>query len=338
VIQLTVSSIFVLFLDELLNKGYGFGSAISLFISVNICENMFWQAFSYRIITTVSGPQYEGAIIFLFSILLKHPTSLSSLKLAFFRTQLPNMSNFIGTVIIFCVVVFLQGFQVEVPIHHTKMRLGQIQNTYPIRLFYTSNTPIMLQSALTSTILASSSTIFNLLGKNFLTHLIGIWKKTPEGHSQPIGGFAYYISSPYSISNIILDPIHTMFYVSFVLTTCSLLSVAWLDISNSSPLDVAKHLRSQNMTIRGYSQKSIHNSPYLKIYIPTAAALGGVCVGILTIFADFMGALGSGTGILLSVSIILTYVEQYLKEVEKNRIKILSKLINLFSNSGLLRE
>jgi len=79
------------------------------------------------------------------------------------------------------------------------------------------------------------------------------------------------------------------------------------------------------MTIRGYSQKSIHNSPYLKIYIPTAAALGGVCVGILTIFADFMGALGSGTGILLSVSIILTYVEQYLKEVEKNRIKILSK-------------
>ena len=29
-------------------------------------------------------------------------------------------------------------------------------------------------------------------------------------------------------------------------------------------------------------------------YIPVAAALGGVIIGMLTIFADFMGAIGSG--------------------------------------------
>ena len=34
----------------------------------------------------------------------------------------------------------------------------------------------------------------------------------------------------------------------------------------------------------------------LNRYIPTAAAFGGMCIGALTIVADFMGAIGSGTG------------------------------------------
>ena len=49
-------------------------------------------------------------------------------------------------------------------------------------------------------------------------------------------------------------------------------------------------------------------------YIPTAAAFGGMCIGALTIIADFMGAIGSGTGILLAVTIIYGYFENYEKE------------------------
>jgi protein transport protein SEC61 subunit alpha len=34
-------------LDELLTKGYGVGSsAISLFIAINMCENILWKSFS----------------------------------------------------------------------------------------------------------------------------------------------------------------------------------------------------------------------------------------------------------------------------------------------------
>ena len=47
----------------------------------------------------------------------------------------------------------------------------------------------------------------------------------------------------------------------------------------------------------------------LNKYIPTAAAVGGMCVGLLTIFADFMGAIGSGSGILLAVNIIYGFFE-----------------------------
>lgn len=38
--QLTFSGIVVLLLDDLLNKGYGIGSGISLFIATNVCENI----------------------------------------------------------------------------------------------------------------------------------------------------------------------------------------------------------------------------------------------------------------------------------------------------------
>jgi len=43
---------------------------------------------------------------------------------------------------------------------------------------------------------------------------------------------------------------------------------------------------------------------YLSRYINIAATFGGFCIGLLSIFADFMGAIGSGTGILLAVTII----------------------------------
>ena len=49
-------------------------------------------------------------------------------------------------------------------------------------------------------------------------------------------------------------------------------------------------------------------------YIPTAAAFGGMCIGALTAPADFMGAIGSGTGILLAVTIIYQYFETFEKE------------------------
>ena len=52
----------------------------------------------------------------------------------------------------------------------------------------------------------------------------------------------------------------------------------------------------------------------LNRYIPPAAAFGGMCIGALTVVADFMGAIGSGTGILLAVTTIYQYFEMFVKE------------------------
>lgn len=58
----------------------------------------------------------------------------------------------------------------------------------------------------------------------------------------------------------------------------------------------------------------------LNRYIPTAAAFGGIAIGVLTILADFLGAIGSGTGILLAVSIVYQYYEMLVKEKETSKI------------------
>ena len=90
-----------------------------------------------------------------------------------------------------------------------------------------------------------------------------------------------------------------------------LFSKTWIEVSGSSPRDVAKQLRDQNYTLKGHRDTSILHE--LNRYIPAAAAFGGMCIGLLTVLADFMGAIGSGTGILLAVTIIYQYYEMFEK-------------------------
>jgi len=61
--QLFMAGFMVLMLDELLQKGYGLGSGISLFIATNICETILWKSFSPVTIRTDQGTEFEGAII-----------------------------------------------------------------------------------------------------------------------------------------------------------------------------------------------------------------------------------------------------------------------------------
>ena len=64
--QLFAAGMIVIILDELLQKGYGLGSGISLFIATNICESIIWKAFSPTTINTGGGTEFEGALIALF--------------------------------------------------------------------------------------------------------------------------------------------------------------------------------------------------------------------------------------------------------------------------------
>ena len=50
---------------------------------------------------------------------------------------------------------------------------------------------------------------------------------------------------------------------------------------------VAKQLKEQQMVMRGHREKSMIHE--LNRYIPTAAAFGGLCIGALSVLADFMG-------------------------------------------------
>jgi protein transport protein SEC61 subunit alpha len=301
--------------DELLQNGYGLGSGISLFIATNICESIIWRSFSPTTVQTSSGTQFEGAVIALFHLLLTRTDKVRALKEAFYRQNLPNIVNLIATVIVFGVVIFFQGFKVDLPVKHARQRGAA--GTYPIKLFYTSNMPIILQSALVSNFFFISQMLFKYWGGNFLVNAFGVWQPVEgsySNHHVPVAGIAYYLSSPNSFSEIFRDPLHTILYLTFVLGSCALFSRTWIEVSGTGPKDVAKQLRDQQMVMRGHREGSFQKQ--LNRYIPTAAAFGGLCIGLLSVFSDFMGAIGSGTGILMAVGIIYQYFELFAKEAE----------------------
>ncbi|KAI3927603.1 hypothetical protein C5167_013194 [Papaver somniferum] len=312
IIQLCFAGIIVICLDELLQKGYGLGSGISLFIATNICENIIWKAFSPTTINSGRGAEFEGAVIALFHLLITRTDKVRALREAFYRQNLPNVTNLLATVLIFLIVIYFQGFRVVLPVRSKNAR-GQ-QGSYPIKLFYTSNMPIILQSALVSNLYFISQLLYRRYSGNFLVNLLGKWKESEYSGGQfiPVGGIAYYITAPSSLADMAANPFHALFYLVFMLSACALFSKTWIEVSGSSARDVAKQLKEQQMVMPGHRESNLQKE--LNRYIPTAAAFGGMCIGALTVLADFMGAIGSGTGILLAVTIIYQYFETFEKE------------------------
>ncbi|KAI5848162.1 SecY subunit domain-containing protein [Tricharina praecox] len=313
VLQLVVAGLIVILLDELLQKGYGLGSGISLFIATNICESIVWKAFSPTTINTGRGPEFEGAVIALFHLLLTWDNKGRALKEAFYRQNLPNVMSLIATLVVFAAVIYLQGFRVEIPVKSSKYRGSR--GTYPVRLFYTSNMPIMLQSALSSNVFLVSQMLYSRFSDNILVRLLGVWEPK-EGSAQlfATSGIAYYMSPPLNFTDALLDPVHTALYIIFMLGACAIFSKTWIEVSGSSPRDVAKQLKEQGLVMAGHREQSMYKE--LKRVIPTAAAFGGACIGALSVVSDLSGALGSGTGILLAVTIIYGYFEIAAKEGE----------------------
>jgi protein transport protein SEC61 subunit alpha len=171
VLQLVFAGIVVLLLDDLLGKGYGLGSGLNLFIVTNVCEGIVWACLSPLTITagSASSTQFEGAFTHLFYVLVKD-FSAKGLWDALTRGEHTNLLNVAATCAIFAGVVFVQGWtnetvyfapekykEVNKQMEMQPLAPGQTAadrakemwpKPIPIKLFYTSNMPIMLLSAL----------------------------------------------------------------------------------------------------------------------------------------------------------------------------------------------
>lgn len=115
------------------------------------------------------GAEFEGAVIALFHLLLTRNDKVRALKEAFYRPNLPNITNLLATIVVFLVVIYFQGFRVDLPVRNKRSR-GQ-QSTYPIKLFYTSNMPIILYSALVSNMYFISQLLYKRYGNNILVSI-----------------------------------------------------------------------------------------------------------------------------------------------------------------------
>ncbi|MCD6381385.1 MAG: hypothetical protein J7L43_00190 [Candidatus Aenigmarchaeota archaeon] len=99
-------------------------------------------------------------------------------------------------------------------------------------------------------------------------------------------------------------------YLLFMGIGAMLFSILWVYTSGMDPRSVAEQIKSIGFQIPGFRRDPRIIEQVLDRYIPPLAVMGGLFVGLLAAFADFTGALGTGTGILLTVMIIYNFYEE----------------------------
>ena len=291
IIQLTIGVLIVIYLDELVSK-YGFGSGISIFIMAGVAGTIFWQAFNPMQV----GGQFTGAIPNFFGALLGG----GNLSDVFFRPALPNMMGVFATIIVFFIVVYAESMRIEIPLAYG--RFGGVRGRYPIKFLYTSVIPVILAMV----VFANIGILAKVTGLSFLG--------TYDSAGNAIGGLVYYTNAPNGIFAVIRDPLHAVIYLSVLVLLCMGFAWLWANMTGMGPRDVAQQLDRSGMLIPGFRRDIRVMEWVLGRYIMTAALLGGAFVGAISAVADFMGALGSGTGILLTVGIMYSLYQEIAKE------------------------
>ncbi|MDH5788042.1 MAG: preprotein translocase subunit SecY, partial [Candidatus Bathyarchaeota archaeon] len=113
-LQLLSAGIIVMLLDELLQKGWGFGSGISLFIMAGVAQHIFWQSFAT--IPAVGEFRSYGFFVALVEVLSSgQPASLLWLRE---NPQNPSMLGFIATIAAFLIIIYMEGVRVELPLSY----------------------------------------------------------------------------------------------------------------------------------------------------------------------------------------------------------------------------
>jgi preprotein translocase SecY subunit len=310
-LQLVGAGIIVLLLDELLQKGWGLGSGISLFIAAGVASSIWWD--SMAPMGPMADGHYLGAIIAFGQSLVGR----QDIKAMFARTQgLPDMVAFLTTVGIFLIIIYFNGMRVEIPVSYARYR--GFRGKFPIKLFYVSNIPVIFAAALFGNIYFISQLIwqrYNSTNTNFWLNLLG--KFVIQGQQyQPSGGLVYYVVPPRSLSLALQDPLRAIIYLILLIIGCVFFAVTWVEVGGMDSAAVARQLLDSGMQIEGFRRSEVPIRQMLERYIPTVTILGAILIGLIAGTADFLGAFGSGTGILLTVGII----EQYYQILVQERI------------------
>jgi preprotein translocase SecY subunit len=332
-IQLLIAGIIIILLDEMIQKGWGIGSGISLFIMAGVAQNILWQSFALTpgmqdlksygafpaLFQTIAWgqPVFSTALNFVPFNATSGETAhfVPSVDNAFIRPgNLPALLGFFTTIAVFLVVIYIEGIRVELPVSHADYR--GYRGRYPIKLLYVSNLPVIFASALFANVYFFSQIIwsnFNQNNTNVLLNLLGTYMWAGN-QPVPTGGLVYYVISPRSILDVAVDPLRAMIFALIMVAFCVVFSLTWLEVGGLGPSTVARQLVDSGMHIPGYRRSARPIEMVLKRYIPAVTVLGGITVGLIAALADFFGVFGTGMGVLLSVGIIYQYYQQLMQE------------------------
>jgi preprotein translocase subunit SecY/protein transport protein SEC61 subunit alpha len=225
------------------------------------------------------------------------------------------------------VIIYIEGIRIEIPITSTKYR--GFQGTYPIKLLYVSNIPVILVSALFANFMFWAQMMwsrFNSDNGNTILNFFATYNATDVA-AGPNGGLMYYISSPGTIGTTLQDPIRAIGYILFFVILSVLFARIWVEIGGLSPKDVAKNLLGADVQVRGFRRSGVSVQAILSRYIPVITILGGIFIGLLASVSDLLGTFGSGIGLLLMTSITLQYYQTLMKEQLETQAPALANLL-----------
>ncbi|MDZ4171052.1 MAG: preprotein translocase subunit SecY [Methanobacteriaceae archaeon] len=288
ILQMTIGGILVIFLDEVVSK-WGFGSGVGLFIAAGVSQEIIVGSFNILSSPTQPGVPAGKIPAFIYSLTTGSPS---------FDYLIPV----IAVIAVFLVVVYAESMRIEIPL--SSGRVKGARGKYPLRFIYASNMPVILASALLLNVQLFAN-LFQKIGYPILGTIV---------NGQAVSGLAYLLTPPRSLDVLFTDPLHVIVYGVVFIAMCIVFAILWVELSNIGPKAVAKQLHDMGMQIPGFRSSRRQFEKIMKKYIPAMTVLGGAFVGLLAFGADLTGALGGGTGVLLTVGIVYRLYEEIAQE------------------------
>ncbi|HIG51926.1 preprotein translocase subunit SecY [Candidatus Parvarchaeota archaeon] len=303
--QLILGGLAIMLMDEVSSK-WGFGSGVSIFIVAGVSLSIFVSLFQFigptgeNCLTNFGETACTGKfLVILQSIINGAPTEalLALMVIAI-------------TVVIFLGVVWAQSLKVEIPLSYDRLRGYGVK--WPLSFFYASVIPVILVSALSANIQLFGSLLENWRGSP--TFLGGF------SNGQPISGLAYWLGSSNLVESFITGSLrstqllqgltHLLFYMFFAM----IFSIFWVKTTGMDSAGQAKNILSSGLQLPGFRKDQRILESILNRYVMPLTVMGGLAIGALAAIADLLGALISGTAILLAVMIIYQLYQNIAKQ------------------------
>ena len=318
IFQLILGGLAIFYMDELTTK-WGFGSGVSLFIAAGVSWSIFTSAFQFidqqgrNCLLSFSTIPCTGRVFVLIqSIMNRYPIELMSAAAAI-----------ISTIIIFLVVVWVQSLKVEIPLSFGRIRGYGVK--WPLSFFYTSVIPIILTAALIANIQLFGGIVENAaapciagledqcIGRAKIASYFTFLGSFIDG--QPIAGLAFWLGSTNLLDLFIRGGLLPKFllqgltHILFFMFFSTLFAVFWVKSSGMDSSSQAKKIISSGLQVSGFRQDERILESILDRYIMPLTIMGGLAIGLLAASTNLLGALVSGTAILLVIMIMYQFYQ-----------------------------
>lgn len=300
IFQLILGGLAIMFMDEVCTK-WGFGSGVSLFILAGVARSIFTSLFQFI------GPTGENC-------LLNFTDTPCAGKLLVFVQALMNgvpreafiaLAAILVTAGIFLAVVWAQSLKIEIPLSYDRMRGFNIK--WPLSFFYASNMPVILTAALLANIQLFGSLIEKSLGH---ATFLGSFQ-----NGQATSGLGFWLGSSNVVAAFINGTMQpSMYYqmithITFFVVFSAIFSVFWVKTANMDERSQAQKILSSGLQIPGFRKDERILEAILKRYIMPLTVMGGLSIGLLGAITNSLGALVSGTSLLLGITITYQFYQ-----------------------------